>query len=357
MPMPPTAPDLESEDPLARALRALAAGERLGEDLVADAFAVLMTGDAPPTRAAALLMGLRVQGESGAELAGAARAMRAVMRRVALPAGAPVADTAGTGGGTISTFNVSTAAAFVAVAAGARVAKHGNRSFTSRCGSADVLEALGVDLARAGERAPYLIERIGMAFLFAPGFHPAMRHVAPVRRELGVRTIMNLVGPLVNPAGVRHQVVGVADRDRAPVVADALRRLGAEHALVVHATAGMDEISPDGETHVWEVRGGRTRTWVLDPARYDLDRPDLAALRGEDPSGNAARITRLFARAADDPEGRAATILNAGAAVYVAGQAASLGEGLRAAGEALDSGRAAAVLAALRREAGVSTSG
>jgi anthranilate phosphoribosyltransferase len=347
----------EPEDPLTRALGALARGERLGEDLVAEAFGVLMTGEALPTRAAALLMGLRVQGESGAELAGVARAMRAVMRRVALPAGAPVVDTAGTGGGSIPTFNVSTAAAFVAVAAGVKVAKHGNRSYTSRCGSADVVEALGIDLARAGERAAHLLEHVGMTFLFAPAFHPAMRHVAPVRRELAVGTIMNLVGPLVNPAQVRRQVVGVADRERAPVVADALRRLGAEHALVVHATAGMDEVSPYGETLVWEVRDGRTHTWSLDPGRYHLEQRDLAALRGGDPADNATRIARLLDRPAGDPAGRAATILNAGAAVYVAGRSATMDEGVARAAEALDSGRAATVLAAFRREAGISTSG
>jgi anthranilate phosphoribosyltransferase len=354
MPTPPPSP---TDDPLARALAVLGHGERLGEDLVAAAFGVLMGGEAPPTRAAALLMGLRVQGESGAELAGAARAMRTAMRRIELPAGLRAVDTAGTGGGTVPTFNVSTAAAFVVAGAGVPIAKHGNRSYTSRCGSADVLEALGIDLARAGERVPHLLATVRMAFLFAPAFHPAMRHVAPVRRELAIGTIMNLVGPLVNPAGVGRQLIGVGDAERGPVVADALRRLAAEHALVVHGAAGLDEVAPHGETLVWEVRGGAVRPWTLDPATYGLDHPDLDALRGGDPVDNANRIARLLERPAEDAEGRAATILNAGLAVYVGGRAATPRQGIEQAAEALDAGRGAAVLAALRRAAGVSTSG
>jgi len=346
----------ELDDPLTRALAVLARGGRLGEGLVADAFGLLMSGEALPTRAAALLMGLRVQGESGAELAGAARAMRAVMRRVELPASLTVVDTAGTGGGTIPTFNVSTAAAFVVAAAGVPIAKHGNRSYTSRCGSADVLEALGIDLARAGEHVAHLLTSVGVAFLFAPAFHPAMRHVAPVRRELAIATIMNLVGPLANPAQVRRQLVGVGDAERGPVVADALRRLDAEHALVVHGIVGMDEVAPHGETLVWEVRHDDVRTWTLDPASYHLDQPDLGALRGGEPAENAARITRLLDRPADDPEGRAATILNAGLAVYAGGTVATPKEGIGRAAEALDDGRAAGVLAAFRQAVGISTS-
>jgi anthranilate phosphoribosyltransferase len=352
----PHGPLQESDDPLMRALAALSGGERLGEDLVRDALGVLMNGEALPTRAAALLMGLRVQGESGAELAGAARAMRAVMRRVELPATLAAIDTAGTGGGAVPTFNVSTAAAFVVAAAGVPIAKHGNRSYTSRCGSADVLEALGIDLTRAGDRVAHLLAHVGMAFLFAPAFHPAMRHVAPVRRELAIATIMNLVGPLVNPAQVRRQVIGVGDPERAPVVADALRRLDTEHALVVHGVVGMDEVAPHDDTLVWEVQRGALRTWTLNPATYRLDQPDLGALRGGEPADNAARIARLLERPADDPEGRAATILNAGLAVYVSGTVATPEEGIARAAGVLDAGRGAAVLAAFRRAAGISIS-
>lgn len=350
----PAAPD--SPNPaLAQALATLARGDRLGEDLVAAAFGQLMTGEAQPSQAAALLMGLRVQGETGVELAGAARALRAAMHRVELPAGTAAIDTAGTGGGAVGTFNLSTAAALVAAGAGVPVAKHGNRSFTSRCGSADVLEALGVDLTQSADRAARILARAGMVFLFAPAFHPAMRHVAPVRRELGVPTVMNLVGPLANPAGVLRQVVGVADRARVAVVADALRRLGAEHALVVHGTAGLDEIAPSGPTVVCEVRDGDIRSWTIDPAAYRLEHADLDSLRGGDPGANAERIVRLFEAPERDPGGRAAVILNAGAALYVAGSA-SLAEGLDRAATALHEGGAAAALAALRREGRVSIS-
>jgi anthranilate phosphoribosyltransferase len=348
-------PSAAPDSALAQALTVLARGDRLGEELVTAAFGQLMRGDAQPSQAAALLMGLRVQGETGVELAGAARALRAAMHRVELPVGMTAVDTAGTGGGAVGTFNLSTAAALVAAGAGVPVAKHGNRSFTSRCGSADVLEALGVDLTQSADRAAGILSRAGMVFLFAPAFHPAMRHVAPVRRELGVPTVMNLVGPLANPAGVRRQVVGVADRERVAVVADALRRLGASHALVVHGTAGLDEIAPSGPTVVSEVRDGEIRGWTIDPAAYRLAYADLASLRGGEPGANAERIVRLFERPERDPGGRAAVILNAGAAIYVAG-AASLAEGMDRAATALHEGRAAAALTALRRESRVSTS-
>lgn len=323
---------------------------------MAAALGQLMRGEAPSTQAAALLMGLRVQGETGAELAGAARALRTAMRSVALPAGSPAIDTAGTGGGAVSTFNVSTAAALVAAGAGCRVAKHGNRSYTSRCGSADVLEALGVNLTTSAERADRVLAAAGMVFLFAPAFHPAMRHLAPVRRELGVPTVLNLAGPLANPARVARQVVGVADRGRVPVVADALCRLGTEHALVVHGSAGMDEIAPWGPTVVAEVRGNDTRHWTLDPAAHGLAHPDVAALRGGEPAENADRIVRLLEDPDRDPVGRAAVLLNAGAAVYVGG-AGTLGEGIERAAAALHDGRAAEALAALRRATAISTSG
>jgi anthranilate phosphoribosyltransferase len=344
------------QHPLSQALRTLAKGRRLGEDLVAEAFGQLMRGETPPTQAAALLMGLRVQGETGAELAGAARALRAAMNRVDLSPGTEAIDTAGTGGGSVGTFNLSTAAAIVAAGAGAPVAKHGNRSYTSRCGSADLLEALGVDLTQSAERAASILTRAGMVFLFAPAFHPAMRHLAPVRRALGVPTVMNLVGPLANPAGVRRQVLGVAEGERLAPVADALRRLGVDHALVVHGTVGLDEIAPFGPTLVCEVRAGETRSWTLDPAALGLEHPDLAALGGGEPAANAERVERLFEAPARDPAGRAAVILNAGAALYVAG-ASSLSEGLDRAATALHEGAAAAALDGLRREARVSTSG
>ncbi|HEX9729965.1 MAG TPA: anthranilate phosphoribosyltransferase [Gemmatimonadales bacterium] len=355
--MPPPSPQTA---PLILALQRLAAGERLGEALVEQAVGVLMTGEATAAQSAGLLMGLRVQGESGEELAGAVRALRRVMRRVELPAMAgPVIDTCGTGGGVVSTFNVSTAAAFVAVGAGARVAKHGNRSYTSRCGSADVLEALGIEVVVEAGAAAAMIARAGMAFLFAPAFHPAMKFVGPVRGELGVPTVMNLIGPLANPAGVRRQVIGVADPDRAPIVATALARLGTEHAMVVHGTAGMDEVSPVGRTDVWEIRGHEITTWSIDPEEFGHSIADLRLLAGGEPGANASRLSALLREPDADPDAKAVVVLNAGAAIYVAGLADSYPEGLRQASVALDDGSAARALDALVRAAGgpASTSG
>lgn len=342
--------------PLSIALGRLAAGEPLAETLAMDAFGQLMRGEASPAQAAAFLMALRVRGETGEEVAGAARALRDVMVRVTLPDGVPAIDTCGTGGGAVSTFNVSTAAALIAVGAGATVAKHGNRSYTTKCGSADVLEALGVNIAIDADRAGRLLERARIAFLFAPAFHPAMRFVIPVRRELAVPTIMNLLGPLANPASVRRQVIGVGDASRASLVADALRRLGVEHALVVHADVGMDEIAPAGRTAIWEVRGHELQEWSLEPTAFGLEEVDLRALQGQDPPANADRIARLFEQPGGDPAGRNAVLLNAGAALYVSGLADSLGRGIELATSALDEGRAAEALACLVRESRVSTS-
>jgi anthranilate phosphoribosyltransferase len=337
-----------SDQPIAHALQALAGGRGLGEQLTAEAFGQLMRGEATAAQAAALLMGLRMRGETPDEVTGAARALRETMVRVPLTSAQHVIDTCGTGGGTVSTFNISTAAALVVVGAGGKVAKHGNRSYTSKCGSADVIEALGVAVSPDAESAARVLAAAGMVFLFAPAYHPAMRFVAPVRRELGVATIMNVIGPLANPAGVRRQVVGVADRSRGPVLAEALRRLGAEHALVVHAAVGMDEISPRGLTDVWEVRDGDVRTWSIDPTRFGIETGDLAGLAGGEPSANAARVVRLL----DDPEadsvGRAAVLLNAAAGLYVAGLAKDLREGLERGSAALGSGAAAQALERLR---------
>lgn len=343
-PNPPNTPP----EPLLRALRTLADGERLGEKLVTDALHCLMTGEATAAQAAGLLMGMRALGETGEELAGAVRALRTVMRAVRLPEPGPVVDTCGTGGGSIPTFNVSTAAAIVVVGAGVMVAKHGNRSYTSKCGSADVLEALGIEIATDPDRATELLASRGLAFLFAPAFHPAMKHVAPVRQELGVPTVMNLVGPLANPAGVRRQVIGVADPDRAPVVADALARLSTEHALVVHGEVGMDEIAPHGPTAVWEIMGSDVTTWEIDPASLDLAHDDLSALAGGEPEENARRIETLFARPHADPAGRTVVALNAGAALYVAGVTGSYAEGVEQALAVLDAGKATAALERIR---------
>ena len=339
--------------PLQRAIRALANHESLSEDLAAAVFGAVMRGEASPVQVAALLVGLRVKGETPDEVAGVARALREAMVRVAADP-AHLVDTCGTGGGTVSTFNISTAAAFVVAAAGGRVAKHGNRSFTSKCGSADVLEALGVNIVLDPESAARVLDTARITFLFAPNYHPAMKHVGPVRRELGVPSVMNLVGPLANPAGVQHQVVGVADRDRGALLAGALLRLGAAHAMVVHGRAGLDEISPAGITDVWEVRDGRVTEWQLDPKPLGLEVSDLAVLRGGEPAENARRVERLLEDGTSDAAGIAAVTLNAGAALYVGGLARTYKEGVVLARETLAGGKARERLAELKR---VSTSG
>lgn len=344
-----------NSSPLQLAISLLAQRHHLGEELAARVFGCVMRGEASPAQLGALLLGLRVKGETPQEVAGAARALREVMVRVDAD-GAHLVDTCGTGGGRLTTFNISTAAAFVAAGAGATVAKHGNRSFTSQCGSADVLEALGISITLDASGAARVLREARMAFLFAPNFHPAMRHVGPVRRELAVPSIMNLLGPLANPAGVKRQVVGVADQDRAPLVAEALGRLGAEHAIVVHARAGVDEIAPLGITDVWEVRAGNVTTWELDPASYGLANPDGAALRGGEPMDNAARLEAILAEAGEDEPGLAAVLLNAAAAIYVAGLAPTYRDGVARARETVSAGRAHDALQRLRR-ASPSTSG
>jgi anthranilate phosphoribosyltransferase len=336
------------DSPLRRALSALANRQSLSEDQTAEVFGVVMNGEATPAQIGALLMGLRAKGETADELAGAARALRTAMVRVTATQNHLV-DTCGTGGGSVPTFNISTVAALVTAGAGAVVPKHGNRSFTSRCGSADVLEALGVRIVLDAPSASRVLNEARVVFLFAPNFHPAMKHVGAVRRELGTPTVMNLVGPLANPAGVRRQVVGVADPDRAAIVAEALARLGSEHALVVHGRIGMDEISPHGVTDVWEVKDGTVRSWEIDPERFRLGIKDVGELQGGEPAANAERLERILGNGSADPSGLAAVLLNAGAAIYVAGIAASLAEGIGRAREVVASGAARAALDRLRK--------
>jgi anthranilate phosphoribosyltransferase len=336
------------QNDLTRALDRLAAGASLSADEAAGAFGLLVRGEATPEQMAALLVGLRAKGETADEIAGAARALRSVMVPVACDRIDELVDTCGTGGGAVGTLNISTAAAFVVAGAGVPVAKHGNRSYSSRSGSADVLEALGVEISVPAERAQAILREAGLVFLFAPTYHPAMRHVSATRRALGFPTIMNLLGPLANPAGARRQVIGVADPSRAPLVAEALRRLGTRHALVVHGAVGMDEISPSGPTAVWEVCEGTIREWTIEPGTLGAAADDLSELAGGEPVENAERIERLL-NGGGAGATRAAVLLNAAAALYVSGRGLSLAEALRSAREALDDGRAAGVLARLRR--------
>ena len=343
--MPPSSQTAPS--PLHRAIAALANRQSLSEQHATEVFGAVMRGEATPVQIAALLIGLRVKGETADEIAGAARALRQAMVRVEAQ-GAHLVDTCGTGGGTVSTFNISTAAAFVAAGAGASVAKHGNRSFTSQCGSADVLEALGVRIALEPADAARVLREACVTFLFAPHFHPAMKHAGPVRRELAVGSVMNLLGPLANPAGVRRQVVGVAEPDRAPLVAAALARLGSDHALVVHGRIGMDEIAPHGISDVWEVKRGDVTAWELDPERYGLGVADVAPLAGAAPAANAARIEALLGGGRHDVAGLAALLLNAGAAIYVAGLADSYADGITRAREVVRAGKGREALERLR---------
>ena len=312
------------------------------------AFVTVMEGRATPVQITALLVGLRATGESPLHVAGGVRALRRAMIPIAAPDGWSVVDTCGTGGGAFMTFNISTAAALLAAGMGVRVAKHGNRSFTSRCGSADVLSALGVQIELTPEQMVGVFERAGIVFMFAPLLHPAMKHVAPIRRELGMPTIMNLLGPLTNPAGARRQVVGVSHPRLLELIAGALSELGHEHALVVHGEPGMDEISPIGPTQVVEVRAGNVHHFTFDPTTVVGTRT-LAPedLRGGDPDYNARVVEEVLVGKGPDAA-RAAIAINAGAAVYIAGMAPDLTTGVAQAQLALKEGKGAEALARLR---------
>jgi anthranilate phosphoribosyltransferase len=324
--------------------------EKLGrrEDLTTDeaaaAMAVIMRGDAPPAQIAGLLIGLTMKGERPAELVGLARTMRAEAVRLAQPV-EDVFDTCGTGGDRSGTFNISTAAALVVAACGVPVAKHGNRSVSSRCGSADVLEALGVNVSASPGVVERCLREIGIAFFFAPTFHPAMRHAAQARKDLGVRTAFNLLGPLTNPAHATRQLVGVPRPELTELIARALLLLGSKRAWVVHGADGLDELSTAGYTKVSECRDGAVQTFYVHPADYGLAKNSRDALLGGDAAVNAARIREVL-DGADGPA-RNIVLLNAGAALFIAGRAESVRTGIADAAQAIDSGRAKATLSAL----------
>jgi anthranilate phosphoribosyltransferase len=299
----------------------------------------VMRGEATPAQIGGFLIALRLKGETADEIAGFAEAMRAHVVPVR-PARRDLVDTAGTGGDGAHTLNISTAAALVAAAAGAAVAKHGNRAVSSSSGSADVLEALGFTLELAPEQIARSIDELGFGFMFAPMHHPAMRHAAPVRRELATRTVFNVLGPLTNPAGARAQVVGVYAPELVRTIADVLARLGARRAFVVHGAAGIDELSPAGSNLVGEVVEGDVRERTIDPLDLGVPRCDPAELVGGTPAENAARIRAIF-EGVENGGARNAILLNAAGAIAAGGHAADLTEGLGYARETLDSGAAA----------------
>ena len=315
--------------------------EDLTTEEAAAAMEEIMEGRAQPAQIAGLLIALAMKGERPAEIVGFARTMRAKATKLSRSY-APVFDTCGTGGDRAHTFNVSTVAALVLAGCGVRVAKHGNRSVSSRCGSADVFEALGVNVAAAPEVVERCLAEAGIAFFFAPTFHPSMRHAAPTRRELGVRTAFNLLGPLTNPAGASRQLVGVPRPELTELVARSLALLGAERAWVVHGADGLDEISTTGYTKVSECRGGAVHTFYVHPSDYNLPKAAPAALGGGDAAENAAIARAILGRESGPP--RDIVLLNAGAALLIAGAVPTMEDGIQRAASAIDDGSAAAVL-------------
>ena len=332
---------------LTKAIKRLAHGESIPSDELTRAFDRVMAGEATPAQIGALLIGLRVRGETPEEVAAVVRAMRNVM--VVLRADRPeeLVDTCGTGGGTMVTFNISTAAALVAAGAGVRIAKHGNRSFTSLCGSADVLEALGVSIEVSTAVMERALREAGIVFMFAPLMHPAMRHVGPVRRDLAIPTVMNIVGPLANPAFAGRQVVGVADERRVPLIAGALRELGTMHALVVHGAPGLDEISPLGATQVLEIRDGALREWMIEPSRYSFGDPRAEHLAGGSAKENADTILAVLG-GQGSTGATAAVALNAAAAIYVSGMVTTFDDAVTLANDAIRDGAGLRALQRLR---------
>jgi anthranilate phosphoribosyltransferase len=324
---------------LTEAIDKVASGEDLSAGEAARALHEIMGGNASEAQAAAFLIALRAKGETVAEIAGLARTMRELALKVDVEG--DLVDTAGTGGGR-PTFNVSTTAAFVAAGAGCRVAKHGGRSNTSQCGSADVLEALGASIELDPAAVADCIEQVGFGFMFAPRHHQAMKHVAPVRKELGVRTIFNFLGPLTNPAGARRQVIGVSDGRYLETIAAALSELGTESALVVSSADGLDEFSVSEATRVVELKGGQLDSYDIDPEQVGLERAKDGAVGAGTPDQNAEVLRGVLSGSAGTE--RALAVLNAGAAIYVGGGADTIEAGVRRAEEAIDSGAAREVM-------------
>ena len=324
------------------ALQRLLDSNDLAHGEMLDVMHQVMGGELTPAQIAGLLVALRIKGETVDEIAAAAEVMRELATRVTIRDAAHLIVTCGTGGDGIHTFNVSTVSAFVAAAAGAKVAKHGGRSVSSACGSADVLEALGINVNLAPDQVAACVDDIGIGFMFAPNHHSAMRHAAPVRRELGVRTLFNLLGPLTNPAGAKRQIMGVFHRDLTSILAKVLQSLGSQHVMVVHGADGMDEISFSGDTQVAELKDGSISEYVLNPSQFGFALHDVKSIRVQDTVQSADMVRAVLA--GENIPARDIVLLNAGAAIYIAGLADDMQQGIEHAGQMLDNGAAQAKL-------------
>lgn len=331
-------------------LNQVISGQHLSFDAMQAVMRQVMAGELTPAQIAGLLIALRIKGETVDEIAAAASVMRELSTKVTIADNAHLIDTCGTGGDGIQTFNVSTVSAFVAAAAGAKVAKHGGRSVSSTCGSADVLEVLGVNVNQTPEQVANCVNEIGVGFMFAPNHHSAMKHAAPVRRELGVRTLFNLLGPLTNPANAKRQVMGVFDKALTAKLAHVLKQLGSEHVLVVCGADGMDEISFTGDTYVAELKDGKVSEYTLNPQQFGMPLHQLNSIQIQNAAESKAMILEVLAGKQPSPA-RDIVLLNAGAAIYVAGIADSLQAGISKAAEVIDSGLALANLEALKSAA------
>jgi len=328
------------------ALNQLLNTEDLSHDQMLAVMQQVMGGELTTAQIAALLIALRTKGETVDEITAAATVMRELSTKVNVEDSTHLVDTCGTGGDGIQTFNVSTVSAFVAAAAGAKVAKHGGRSVSSTCGSADVLEALGVDVNKAPGEVAASVDAIGIGFMFAPNHHSAMKHAAPVRKELGVRTIFNLLGPLTNPASAKRQIMGVFDRALTGKLAQVLQKLGSEHVLVVHGADGMDEISFTGDTYIAELKDGKVKEYTVNPAAFGLAQHALKDIQVQNADQSKAMIMGVLNGA--QGASRDIVLLNAGAAIYVSGVVDSFEAGIAKAAQVIDNGDALAKLAALK---------
>lgn len=319
-------------------LQRITARQEIMHDDMVSLMRQIMQGDISPVLIAAIITGLRVKKETVGEITAAAQVMREFASKVTVPEHAHLVDTCGTGGDSLHTFNISTASAFVAAAAGAHVAKHGGRSVSSKSGSADVLEALGVNLDQTPQQVAQSISEIGAGFMFAPNYHAAMRHAAPVRRELGIKTLFNILGPLTNPASAKRQVLGVFNKDLVKTLALVLQRLGSEHVLIVHGSDGLDEITITGETSVGELKNGQVNVYTVRPEDFGLKTSSIETIQVAG-SGHAKTMLLSVLENTAGPA-RDIVLMNAGAAIYAAGIANTLEQGIKTALRAIESGTA-----------------